>query len=73
MLDVKNNFRGKYQDNICRGCGTTEETQTHILEECRGIHKNQGTKVQQHEIFCDDIKILKNAAKRIQRIEKHLS
>ena len=23
MLDVKNNFRGKYNDNICRGCGIT--------------------------------------------------
>ena len=29
MLDVKKNFRGKYNDNICRGCGITEETKEH--------------------------------------------
>ena len=33
MLDIKHNFRGKYSDNICRGCGTTEETQEHVLNE----------------------------------------
>ena len=32
MLNVKNNFTGKYNDNICRGCGITEETQEHVLK-----------------------------------------
>ena len=29
MLDVKNNYRNKYPDLICRGCGNEEETQQH--------------------------------------------
>ena len=38
MLDVKNNFRNKNNDTLCRACGDVEETQTHVLEECRAIH-----------------------------------
>ena len=34
MLDIKGNFPGKYQNNICRACTLVEETQKHILEEC---------------------------------------
>ena len=46
MLDVKNNFRNKYNNIICRACGVVEETltQSHILEECRVIHLQQDTK-----------------------------
>ncbi len=31
MIDVKNNFRGKYPDIKCRGCNNENETQTHVL------------------------------------------
>ncbi len=31
MLDVKNNFRNKYRDEFCRGCGTIPETQKNML------------------------------------------
>jgi hypothetical protein len=27
---VKNNYRNKYPDLICRGCGKQDETQQHI-------------------------------------------
>ena len=64
MLDVKNNFRGKHNDNICRGCGTTEETQEHVLSECTGIHNNQEIKVQLQEIFDENTEQLKGKAEK---------
>ena len=73
MLDIKNNFRGKYPDLICRGCGQADETQEHILNECPGIHTNDETKILTNEIFTDDPGILKETYKKIIRIEKKLS
>ncbi len=73
MIDVKNNYRGKYQDNICRGCGTTEETQQHVLGECTEIHKDQSTKILINEIFSEDTTKLKIIAEKIRRTEKILS
>ena len=64
MLDVKNNFRGKYNDHICRGCGTTEETQEHVLSKCTGIHNNQESKVQLQEIFDENTEKLKGKAEK---------
>ena len=63
MLDVKNNFRGKYNDNICRGCGITEETQEHV-NECTGIHNNQKSKVQLQEILDENTEQLKVRPKK---------
>ena len=71
MLDVKNNFRGKYKDNICRGCGTTEETQEHVLNECTGIH--QESKVQLQEIFDENTEQLKGKAEKIDHIMARLT
>ena len=73
MLDVKNNFRGKYKDNICRGCGTTEETQEHVLNECTGIHYNQESKVQLQEIFDENTEQLKGKAEKIDHIMTRLT
>ena len=64
MLDVKYNFRGKNNDNICRGCGTTKETQEHVLSECTGIHNNQKSKVQLQEIFDENTEQLKGNAEK---------
>ena len=72
MLDVKNNFRGKYKDNICRGCGTTE-TQEHVLNECTGIHNNQESKVQLQEIFDENTEQLKGKAEKIDHIMARLT
>ena len=74
MLDVKNNFRGKYTDNLCRGCRQTDETQAHILEMCPKMHENNtDTKVLNRDIFTNDVNKLKKAAINILRIEKLLS
>ena len=73
MLDVKNNFRGKHNDNICRGCGTTEETQEHVMSECTGIHNNQESKVQIQEIFDENTEQLKGKAEKIDYIMTRLT
>jgi Zn finger protein HypA/HybF involved in hydrogenase expression len=51
MLDVKNNYRDKYNDTKCRKCDAETETQEHILEECPGIHKDNSTKVKEMTYF----------------------
>ena len=68
MLDVKNNFRGKHRDNICRGCGESDETQNHVLNECNIIHNNNASKVTQDEIFTNNTEELKNTAQKIKII-----
>ena len=73
MLDVKNNFRGKHNDNICRGCGTTEEPQEHVLSECTGIHNNQEMKVQLQEIFDENTEQLKGKAEKIDHTMTRLT
>lgn len=72
MLDLKNNFRGKYQDIWCRGCGLTEETQDHVLEECPGIHTNEKYKVKKEEIFNDEADQNAKAAEKIIHIMKKI-
>ena len=66
MLDIKNNFRGKYQDSKCRGCGIEIETQDHVLTDCKTIHQNNNTKVPLSTIFTENTKTLKKTAKKIR-------
>ena len=51
MIDVKNNFRSKYPNINCRACGKDPETQEHVLETCKVIHKDKETKVSLEDIF----------------------
>ena len=39
MLDIKENYPGKYQNNICRICNSEGESQSHILEKCEGMNR----------------------------------
>ena len=73
MLDAKNNFRGKYSDLLCRGCGQASETQKHILEECPTLHPDNLTKVTEENIFNEEIESLKKVCNKIIRIENKLS
>ena len=72
MIDVKNNFRGKYNDTKCRKCDAETETQEHILEECPGIHKDNSTKVTRNDIFQDEHTALKATIGKITHIMKIL-
>ena len=59
MSDVKNNFRGKYENFECNICSTKEyETQQHILE-CKEINKRktQNNKPPEYEnLFSRNVK-----------------
>ena len=66
MLDIKNNFRNKYKDNICRGCKVCIETQEHILSECTGIHQDENSKVTKEEIALEDSEKLKDVYNKIE-------
>ena len=46
MLPVQNNFRNQHKDNMCRGCKAEIETQQHVLQFCKEIHKSDSTKVE---------------------------
>ncbi len=71
MLDIKNNYRGKYTNITCRKCKKEVETQEHILQECEegdAVPIN----VQNWEIFSSNTVILKNAARKISNIMESL-
>ncbi len=64
MIDVKNNFRGKYKDTTCRMCKNQLENQEHVLTECHNIHKDNTTKIYTNDIFEEDPnKLKKNCEK----------
>ena len=70
MLQIKNNYQTKYNDIICRGCKAENETQQHVLQECKEIHKSNNTKVEEEKFFSEDVEVLKKAAKNIKFILK---
>jgi len=52
MLDVKENFKNKYPGTQgCRMCNEEPETQKHILEDCKGVHADDTTKVTKEDLF----------------------
>ncbi len=66
MTKVKMNYTNKYKSNLkCRACQQEEESQKHIMEECRKIHTNEETMVKEEEIYTEDVTILKNTTKKI--------
>ena len=50
VTDVKTNFKGKYDDMMCRVCKKEEETQKHILE-CEEL--NEGIVMTSYENIMD--------------------
>ena len=59
MLDIKNNFKGKYGDDKCRACKIETETQDHVLEKCPSIHTDNNLKITMDELFDEDTTKLK--------------
>ena len=52
MLKVKENYKTKYQTNLmCRACGLFEETQNHILNECKKLHETNETRTNPNNPF----------------------
>ena len=73
MLDVKNNYKNKYNDLKCRKCKTAEETQQHILQECPAIHTNNQLRIETYEVHGDSIILAKRAAMKIIDIMNKLN
>ena len=68
MLKIKDNYRQRHiNDPVCRACGQQTETQTHVLNDCETIHKDQNSRVQQDEIFAQDVEELKLTANKQQK------
>ena len=65
MLKMKANYKNGNTNLTCRACGQTEETQTHILEECNVINKDQ-LPITKAMIFSDCVNALKQTAKTIE-------
>ena len=68
MIDVKNNYKNRYHDNICRHCKTEAETQEHILEKCSIIHENNRSKAKICLIKSFSPTILKQVAIKARKI-----
>ena len=76
MINVKNNYKTKYKGNMkCRGCGLTDESQKHVLEECTELHRNDSSKVPNEQLFDDsrDTEKLKEMAKKLHLIEEQIN
>ena len=70
MLDIKENYPGKYQNNICRICNSEGESQSHILEKCEGMNR-EFSPITKEMIFEEDPQKLKKTANLIiQRMNK---
>ena len=69
MIRIKGNYKNKYQDQKCRGCGHPEESQKHILEICPTIHNDQQSKIPIKDIFSDNLITLKETAQKLNKIE----
>jgi len=68
MIDVKNNYKGKYQSLLCRGCLTAIETQEHVFEECTKLHMDDSTKINLCEIFSDSTQNKRETVNKIKQI-----
>ena len=65
MLKVKGNYKNGHTKLECRLCKNQEETQKHVLEECKKIN-DMAPKVTKEMIFDEEPEILKGAAKTIE-------
>ena len=74
MLQVKTNYKSKYTNMTCRGCGINIETQCHVLGTCPQLNPNDTTKVYITDIFDnhDRIKLAKTA-ENIEKTIKNLT
>ena len=73
MLPVKANHETKYENNLtCRLCGTQEETQEHILQDCVNAENQATNNLIYKDIFSnqDNTKLKIIAQKIIETIDK---
>ena len=72
MVDVKNNFKNKYDDMLCPLCKTEEEDQFHlfncvrIVNNCHDLAEN--IEVEYEDIFSPVKKKIEKAAQLLMKI-----
>ena len=71
MVELKANFKGKYEDDICPACKETEETTEHVIacQEYQYITQHS-LDVRQLPEKMDNIKWLKEASIVYEQIEE---
>jgi hypothetical protein len=67
MLDIKNNYKNKYQDKTCRLCKTSEETQEHIFNTCT-ITKQERLIIHKNLLFAKGTTTMRDTTKKIHKI-----
>ena len=76
MLKVKSNYKNGNKNLNCRLCGTSEETQKHILEECAVLNTEIPT-ISKEMLFQENPEELKmvitNIEKRMEKLENQSS
>ena len=71
MIEVKCNYKAKYNNLNCRFCNLELETQTHILEDCSQINRTLHPKIKLEEIF-NEAGSPQTTAKKISQIRELL-
>ena len=64
-------MRGNYDSLYCRGCKITEESQTHIVQECKILNQDS-QKIEYEKIFNGTIQEKVKIARRFQENYKKL-
>ena len=73
VTNVKNNLKGKYDSLYCRGCKILEESQKHIVEECKILNEDR-QKIEYEKIFdgtvLEKLKIARKFQENYQKLEE---
>ena len=72
MLPVKPNYGDRYENKMCRLCQEEEETQRHILSECRTTKETINHQEYEEYFTQDETEALKVVAGNIGKIMKTL-
>ena len=67
MIDIKGNYKNKYPDQTCRLCKNNNETQEHVLEECR-ISVEKNLKTTMYNLSARSSTIQRKTIRKIQEI-----
>ena len=63
--DVKINFKGKYETFECDACNIQEETQKHVIQECKILNEEREKNFPEYEeIFTGNVRLKRQIAKR---------
>ena len=73
MIKVKGNYKNGHTDLTCRMCNHGPETQSHALLECKILHPHGKPECKEMEPFSNDINILKETARNVERIMEQIS